>query len=532
MLEFRGYVHHFIEARRDQAAEADDVNLMLLGRFHDFCRGDHHAHVDHLIAVAAEDDADDVLADVVDVPLHRRHQHAAAARLGLPRGGLFLLHVGEEVGHGPLHHASAFYHLRQKHLSLAEQIAHHLHSPHQRAFNDLQPRGIFLAGILDVGFNVVGQPFYQRVGEPSLHVECAPGIGLGGICRVAFFDALGIFDEPIGGIGTAVEEHVLDPLEQLWLDLLIDSQLPGVDDAHVHAGLDRVVEEGSMHCLAHRVVAAEGKRDVAHSARNLHQRHRRLDLPGGLDEVEGVAIVLLNAGGNGEDVGVEDDVLRRKADLFSEQFVGAAADGDLAVGFGCLSLLVKSHHHHCGPIPAHEPSLPEEFGLPLLQADRIDDPLSLHALQPRLQHAPSRAVNHDRHAGHIGLAGEKGEKLRHHRRAVEHPLIDVDVDDVGAVLHLLAGNAECLFVAIFFDQTGKGTGAGDIGAFANDREAALRTDLKQLEPRVTRQRRSRRGHTGRMLGNRFGDRLDVWRRGAAAAADDVEPALAGEVAED
>ena len=241
-----------------------------------------------------------------------------------------------------------------------------------------------------------------------------------------------------------------------------------------------------MHRLAHRIVAAEGKRDVAHAARNLHQRHRRLDLPGGFDEVERVAIVLLDAGGNGEDIGIEDDVLRRKTDLFGEQFVGALADGNLPFGFGCLSLLIKRHHHHCRPIPPDEASLAEEFGLPLLEADRIHDPLSLHALQPRLQHAESRAVDHDRHAGHIGLAGEKREEFSHHGRAVEHPLIDVDVDDVGAVLHLLAGNAERLFVAIFFDQTGKGAGAGDIGAFANDREAALGTDLKQLEPRVAR----------------------------------------------
>ena len=37
-------------------------------------------------------------------------------------------------------------------------------------------------------------------------------------------------------------------------------QLLPVDDAHIHAGLDRVVEEGGVDGLAHRVVAAEEKR--------------------------------------------------------------------------------------------------------------------------------------------------------------------------------------------------------------------------------------------------------------------------------
>ena len=48
-----------------------------------------------------------------------------------------------------------------------------------------------------------------------------------------------------------------------------------------------------------------------------------LDLAGRLDVGQGVVVVLLDAGGDGEDVGVEDDVLRREADLFGQDLVGA-----------------------------------------------------------------------------------------------------------------------------------------------------------------------------------------------------------------
>jgi hypothetical protein len=41
--------------------------------------------------------------------------------------------------------------------------------------------------------------------------------------------------------------------------------------------------------------------------------------------------VLLDAGGDREDVGIEDDVLGREADLVGEQLVGALADLDLAL---------------------------------------------------------------------------------------------------------------------------------------------------------------------------------------------------------
>ena len=63
--------------------------------------------------------------------------------------------------------------------------------------------------------------------------------------------------------GRRFEHHVLDALAQLRGNVVVDRELAGVDDAHVHAGLDGVVEEHRVHRLAHRVVAAEGEGDVA-----------------------------------------------------------------------------------------------------------------------------------------------------------------------------------------------------------------------------------------------------------------------------
>jgi len=40
-----------------------------------------------------------------------------------------------------------------------------------------------------------------------------------------------------------------------------------------------------------------------------------LDPLRGLDEVDGVVVVLVDPRGDGEDVGVEDDVLRRESNL-------------------------------------------------------------------------------------------------------------------------------------------------------------------------------------------------------------------------
>ena len=80
--------------------------------------------------------------------------------------------------------------------------------------------------------------------------------------------------QPLGRVRPAVEDDVLDVLEQILRDVLVDDQLAGVDDAHVHAGLDRVIEERRVDRLADDVVAAERERQVADAAADLHARDR------------------------------------------------------------------------------------------------------------------------------------------------------------------------------------------------------------------------------------------------------------------
>ena len=79
-LHFLRDEDHLVERRRDQAAQADDVRVLVDRRLQDAIAGHHHAQIDHLVAVAAQHDADDVLADVVDVALDgREHDFALAA---------------------------------------------------------------------------------------------------------------------------------------------------------------------------------------------------------------------------------------------------------------------------------------------------------------------------------------------------------------------------------------------------------------------------------------------------------------------
>ena len=72
-----------------------------------------------------------------------------------------------------------------------------------------------------------------------------------------------------------------------------------------------------MHRAAHWLVAAEREGEIGTPPEILTLRAARLDLARGLDEVDAVVVVLLDAGRDREDIGVEDDVLGRKPVWFT-----------------------------------------------------------------------------------------------------------------------------------------------------------------------------------------------------------------------
>ena len=187
--------------------------------------------------------------------------------LGSRRRGLLRLDVGQQVRDRLLHDARALHHLRQEHLARAEQVADHVHAGHQRAFDDLDRPRDLLARLLGVGDDELVHALDQRVLQPLLDRPAAP-FGVLRLGDLAGALVLGReLEQPLGGLRVAVEDHVLAGVAQLLRDLVVDLELAGIDDAHVHAGLDGVVEEHRVHGLAHRLVAAEGEGEVARRRR-------------------------------------------------------------------------------------------------------------------------------------------------------------------------------------------------------------------------------------------------------------------------
>lgn len=332
--------------------------------------------------------------------------------------------------------------------------------------------------------------------------------------------------------GGAVEDHVFDGVAQFHRDLVVDLQLAGVDDTHGQAVADRIQQEHRVNRLTHRVVATERERHVRHAARSQGVRQFVTDVGTGVDEVHSVVVVFFDTGGHGKDVRVEDDVFRREADFVDQNVVGAFADFFLArFGVG-LAGFVEGHHDDCRAVALAQLGVMDELLDAFFHADRVDDALALDAFQAGFDHFPLRGVDHDRYAGDVRFAGNQIEEGHHGLLRIEHPFVHVDVDHLGAGFDLLQGDFQGFGVVVFTDQAGEFGRAGDVGALADVNEQRAAIDGERLQAGEAASLRNVRDFTRCITGHGFGDGFDMARRGAAAAADDVEEAALGEFFDD
>ena len=105
--------------RRLTDVQADYVGFPFAGGLQNFFRGNHHAEINHFVIIASKHDADDVLADVMDVAFDRGHEDAAL-RLMVSRSLFLLFHKGKQIGDCLFHDAGALDDLRQKHSPRSE----------------------------------------------------------------------------------------------------------------------------------------------------------------------------------------------------------------------------------------------------------------------------------------------------------------------------------------------------------------------------------------------------------------------------
>ena len=236
-----------------------------------------------------------------------------------------------------------------------------------------------------------------------------------------------------------------------------------------------------MDRFAHRVVAAKRKRHVGDPPGHFGSRQIGLDPARGFDEIQRVAIVRFNPRGDGENIGIEDNVLGDKIEALAQQAVAARADGLAALQGVGLTGFIEGHDHHRSAVALTPGGLFEKLVFPGLEADRVDDGFALHAAQTRFDHAPFRGVQHNRHARDIRLGGEQIQEGHHRRLGVEHALVHIDVDNLRAVFYLSSSDIQGGRIIIGQNKLLEARRAGDIAALADIHEQAFRAKAVRLQ---------------------------------------------------
>ena len=95
----------------------------------------------------------------------------------------------------------------------------------------------------------------------------------------------------------------------------------------------------------------------------------------------------------------------------------------------------------------------EEQLFTLFQRDAIDDALALYTFQACRNHIPLATVNHDGHAGNVGLGGNQVQEMRHLSLGIEQAVIHIDVNDQRPVFHLFAGYLQSLLIVLLLDES-------------------------------------------------------------------------------
>src|SRR6266436_2230460 len=128
-----------------------------------------------------------------------------------------------------------------------------------------------------------------------------------------------------------------------------------------------------VHRLAHRIVAAKRKGNIAHATAYTRSRKILFYPTCCLDEIDRVIAMLIQAGRDGQNVGIKDDIIGRNIRVFGKEIVSPCADVGFSLKRVGLAALIKSHHDDGCAVAPNQSRLPEKFLFTVLQTDGIDD---------------------------------------------------------------------------------------------------------------------------------------------------------------
>ena len=355
---------HAAHGGRHQSAQADDLDIVFNGGVHDDLRVHVLAEVDHLVAVVFEQHLDDVLADVVDVPLDGGEDD-------------LLLLLLRQVGHRFVDHRErrfgcfgAHQKLREEDAAVLKSFADLIESGDEHLVDQVHRggavrqcfTGLLRCHLFDAAFNAGREGEVIRLfrGIALTAVSCCSVCARFFSCAAGLRCAVNLLRQGLCQIDVGQAVRILVRQRQEGVVGEADVPVEHIDDAQRQA-----VQHGQRQELCIQVVAAgQPEGDIAHAEHGVAAQF----VPDPADRLQCDEAVLA-AGGDGQRQRVEDDVLLFDA-VRSGGIVDFLSNSDSPVG--CLrdAVLVEQQTDDHTAVLFHERE--ESVHLFLLARDGVE----------------------------------------------------------------------------------------------------------------------------------------------------------------
>mmetsp|Transcript_14896 Transcript_14896/g.37859 ORF Transcript_14896/g.37859 Transcript_14896/m.37859 type:complete len:315 (-) Transcript_14896:627-1571(-) len=236
-----------------------------------------------------------------------------------------------------------------------------------------------------------------------------------------------------------------------------------------------MVQKGAVESPAYRFVSPERKGNVRDTAADFTPGAKPLDFSRCANEVNRVVVVLRQARSHRQDVGVKDDVVGGNPYFLHQNTEGSLTDIHLVFEVCRLTVLVKGHHNHRGPMPLADLCAALEILLAFLERDRIHNALALGTLEARFHHVEFGRIDHEGNLAHIRLGDQEVDEFGHGRNSIDEAIVHVDVQNIRTLLHLLPCYCQGLLVVSIHDGLLVHYGASNIAPLPNVQKGLTRT---------------------------------------------------------
>mmetsp|Transcript_26852 Transcript_26852/g.37750 ORF Transcript_26852/g.37750 Transcript_26852/m.37750 type:complete len:207 (-) Transcript_26852:40-660(-) len=184
----------------------------------------------------------------------------------------------------------------------------------------------------------------------------------------------------------------------------------------------------------------ESKRQVRNTTTNLHIRTYFFDCLHSIDKVNTVVRVLFHTSTNSQHIRIEHNVFRWETNFVHQNIVRTLANTDFFRFCCSLTFFVKGHHYYSSTVLSQQSRVFLEEFFTDLQGNRIHNRFTLTPFQTCHHNVKLGSIQHKGHLRHLRFRHSNLDKLLHRSKSIQHTIINIDINHMGTIFHLLFRN--------------------------------------------------------------------------------------------